>query len=143
MPFRCFSAVKGSPRGASRSCADRNRVSSGELLANVRVLQQVVMLARKIEAVVALPFQRIGRRGQRLLVLHFDDRQRFEAQLGVLAQDVEVIDRVAEMIGIGIELGARVGRDLEIAQRLASLRSAAACEAPSRSRAPAQSSGNA
>ena len=66
------------------------------------------MLAGQIEVVVALPFERIGRLGQRLLILHLDYGDRIDAKLGVLTQHVEVIDRVAEVIGISVELSARV-----------------------------------
>ena len=33
----------------------------------------------------------------------------FDAQLFMLAQHIEMIDRVAKMIGVGIELRARIG----------------------------------
>ena len=76
------------------------------------------MIVAEIEGVVPAPFQRVEMFGQRAHLADFHHRLRFDAQLFMLAQHVEVIDRVAQVIGIGIELGAGIGGDLERAQRL-------------------------
>ena len=67
------------------------------------------MLRPQIEAVIALPLQRIGNRRQRGNMADLDHRLRFDAQLGMLAQHVEMIDGIAEMIRIRIKLCAGGG----------------------------------
>ena len=101
-----------------------------------RRLQHVEMIVAEIEVVVAAPFQGIElfRPGRHLADLHRG--LGLDAQFFMLAQQIEVIDRVAQVIGIGIELGARIGGDLEASARSAALPSAAACAAPSPTRGP-------
>ena len=75
-----------------------------------RRLQHVEMIVAQIVGVVAAPFQRIGCVGQRRHAATISTTAWASMRkLLMLAQHVEVIDRVAEMIGIGIELGARIG----------------------------------
>ena len=74
------------------------------------VLHQVELIGGEVERVVAAPFQVIDALGRLETVGHLDDRLHLDAQLAVLAQHIEVIDRVAQVVAIGIELGARIGR---------------------------------
>ena len=87
-------------------------------MCELRGLKQVELLGGEIVAIVAVPFEGIGllrRFGERG---HLHHGLRLDAQLRMLPKHVEMIDRIAGVIGVGVELGARIGGDLEGAQRL-------------------------
>ncbi len=83
-----------------------------------RGFEQVELVVGEVEGVVAAPFEGVGGARERRDRRDLDRGGRLDAKLVVIAQHVEVIDRVAEIVRIRIKLGARIGGDLERAQHL-------------------------
>jgi len=80
------------------------------------------MIVGEIVGIVAFPFELVDRVGQRHPMRDFNDRLGFDAQLLMGTQNVEMIDRVSEVVGVGVKLCARIGVELERAQRLGAFR---------------------
>ena len=98
-------------------CGQRRR-----RMRELRRFEQIEMIRGQIVAVIALPLELVRGFRRRAQIGQFDNRLRFDAKFVMRAQDVEMIDRVAEMIRIRIKLCARIGRYLEAAEGLRAFR---------------------